>query len=159
MTETSSETSEEYEIIVDELDEEACWRLAAQAAFGRVAFIQDFELWILPVNTAVVDGCVVFRTADASMLHAAGDSSMVAFEADHTDRVNETGWSVLVRGRLRDVTDNPDTGTWHELTVRPWAPGPRNRKMAIEPSAISGRMIHRRRVLARPDRRPADRHS
>ncbi len=142
------ETGEEYEIVVDELDEENCWRLVAQEAFGRVAFIQDFELWIYPVNTAVVDGRVVFRTGDDSMLRAAGDSSMVAFEADHTDRINETGWSVLVRGRLRDVTDNPVTGAWHELTVRPWAPGPRNRRMAIEPSAISGRTISRRRVLA-----------
>ena len=145
------ETVDEYEIAVDQLDEETCWRLIAQEAFGRVAFIQDFELWILPVNASVVDGRVVFRTGDDSMLHAAGDSSMVAFEADHTDRLSETGWSVLVRGRLRDVTDHPTEGAWHELTVRPWAPGLRNRRMAIEPSAISGRMIHRRRLL--PGRR------
>jgi uncharacterized protein len=152
MGETSNEYSEEYEVTVDELDEETCWRLVAQEGFGRVAFIHDFELWILPVNTAVVGGRVVFRTADDSMLRAAGNNSMVAFEADHTDRVNETGWSVVVRGRLRDVTDKPETGAWHELTVRPWAPGPRNRRMLIDPSAISGRMINRRRLLA--GRRP-----
>jgi hypothetical protein len=85
------------------------------------------------------------------MLRAAGNNSLVAFEADHTDRVTETGWSVLVRGRLRDVTDTPTAGAWHELTVRPWLPGPRNRRMLIEPSAVSGRMINRRRLL--PGRR------
>lgn len=146
-----SETYDEYEIIVDELDDETCWRLIAQEAFGRVAFIYDFELWILPVNAAVVGGRVVFRTSDDSMLRAAGNNSLVAFEADHTDRVTETGWSVLVRGRLRDVTDTPTAGAWHELTVRPWLPGPRNRRMLIEPSAVSGRMINRRRLL--PGRR------
>jgi uncharacterized protein len=140
-------TDDEYAITVDELDEETCWRLVAQQAFGRVAFIHEFELWILPVNAAVVGGRVVFRTTDDSMLCAAGDNSLVAFEADHTDRITETGWSVLVRGRLRDVTDTPATGAWHELTVRPWAPGPRNRRMQIEPSAISGRMIRRRRLF------------
>jgi nitroimidazol reductase NimA-like FMN-containing flavoprotein (pyridoxamine 5'-phosphate oxidase superfamily) len=146
------ETDDEYEIIVDDLDEETCWHLVAQEVVGRVAFIHDFELWILPVNSAVVGGRVVFRTSDDSMLRAAGDNSLVAFEADHADRVNETGWSVLVRGRLRDVTDKPETGAWHDLTVRPWLPGPRNRRMVIEPSAISGRMIQRRRLL--PGRRP-----
>ena len=144
------DTNGEYEITVDDLDEDMCWRLVAQAAVGRVAFIHDFELWVLPVNSAVVGGRVVFRTSDDSMLRAAGDNSLVAFEADHTDRVNETGWSVLVRGRLRDVTDTPITGAWHELTVRPWAPGPRNRRMLIEPSAVTGRRIHRRRVLSGP---------
>jgi nitroimidazol reductase NimA-like FMN-containing flavoprotein (pyridoxamine 5'-phosphate oxidase superfamily) len=142
---------DQYESTVDELDEETCWRLIAQEAFGRVAFIHDFELWILPVNSAVVGGRVVFRTTEDSMLRSAGDNSLCAFEVDHTDRVNETGWSVLVRGRLRDVTDTPASGAWHELTVRPWAPGPRNRRMLIEPSAISGRMIRRRRIL--PGRR------
>ena len=154
MGETSEAYGEEYEVTVDELDEETCWRLVAQEAFGRVAFIYDFELWVLPVNAAVVDRRVVFRTTDDSMLRAAGNSSLVAFEADHTDRVNETGWSVLVRGRLRDVTNDPIRGAWHELTVRPWAPGARNRRMAIETAAISGRMIHRRRLLA--GRRPTN---
>ena len=144
------ETADEYEIAVDELDEETCWRLVTREAFGRVAFIHDFELWILPVNIAVVAGRVVFRTTDVGMLRAAGDNSMVAFESDHTDRVTQTGWSVLVRGRLRDVTDTPAAGAWHELTVRPWAPGRRDRRMLIEPSAISGRIIHRR--LVRPGR-------
>ena len=148
MGENNNEYSEEYEVTVDVLDEETCWRLVGQAGFGRVAFIHDFELWILPVNAAVVGERVVFRTTDDSMLRAAGDNSLCAFEADHTDRVNETGWSVLVRGRLRDVTDTPAGGAWHELTVRPWAPGARNRRMLIEPSAITGRTIHRRRLLA-----------
>lgn len=136
----------QHEVVVEELDVAACWRLVAQAKFGRVAFIHDFELWILPVNAAVVGERVVFRTSDDSMLRAAGNNSMVAFEADHADGASETGWSVLMRGRLRDVTDTPISGAWHELTARPWAPGSKNRRMVIEPSAVSGRTIRRRSV-------------
>jgi nitroimidazol reductase NimA-like FMN-containing flavoprotein (pyridoxamine 5'-phosphate oxidase superfamily) len=139
----------EYDIIVDELDEETCWRLLSQAGFGRVGFVHGDEVMVLPVNSAISAERVVFRTADDAMLAAAGDGSIVAFEADHTDRMVESGWSVLVRGRMWDVTDRPETETWHELTVRPWAPGARSRWMSIEPTAITGRRIHRQRKLQR----------
>ncbi|MGD9700896.1 MAG: pyridoxamine 5'-phosphate oxidase family protein [Acidimicrobiia bacterium] len=137
----------EYDIFVDELEEPTCWRLLSRADFGRVGFIHDGELMVLPVNSAVSSHRVVFRTAGGSMLARAGNGSIVVFESDHTDRVAESGWSVLVRGQLWDVTDRPETESWHEFAVRPWAPGPQDRWMAIEPSAISGRMIHRNRHL------------
>jgi uncharacterized protein len=140
---------DEFEIMVEELDEPSCWRLLSRAGFGRVGLMHDGEIVVLPVNAAVVDRRVVFRTADESML-AAGDGTTVAFEADHTDRVAESGWSVLVRGRLVDVTERPETATWHELTVRPWLPGPRNRWMVVDPAAVTGRSVHRRRILPHP---------
>jgi uncharacterized protein len=139
--------NDEYDIIVDELDEETCWRLLARAGFGRVGFVKEEAVIVLPVNSAVSDGRVIFRTAGDTSLAAAGDGSVVAFEADHTDRVAESGWSVVVRGRLWDVTDRPETATWNEFAVRPWAPGPRNRWMLIEPTLVTGRMIQRHRNL------------
>lgn len=141
---------DEFEIFVEELDEPTCWRLLARAGFGRVGFVHDGELLVLPVNAAVVEHRVVFRTADDSMLCVAGDGSKVAFEADHTDRVSESGWSVLVRGHLVDATDRAETASWHELTVRPWLPGPRTRWMVVEPTAVTGRAVQRRRILAHP---------
>jgi nitroimidazol reductase NimA-like FMN-containing flavoprotein (pyridoxamine 5'-phosphate oxidase superfamily) len=139
--------NDEYEIIVNELDEETCWRLLARAGFGRVGFVKDDAVIVLPVNAAVSDQRVIFRTADETSLAAAGDGSVVAFETDHTDLVAESGWSVVVRGRLWDVTERPETATWHEFAVRPWAPGPRNRWMLIEPTLVTGRMIQRHRNL------------
>jgi nitroimidazol reductase NimA-like FMN-containing flavoprotein (pyridoxamine 5'-phosphate oxidase superfamily) len=141
---------DEYDIIVDDLDEPTCWRLLGRAGFGRVGFVVDGEITVLPVNAALSQHRVVFRTAEGTSLASAGTGSDVVFEADHTDRVMESGWSVIVRGRLWDVTDRPETSTWHELVVRPWAPRPRNVWMMIEPERITGRMIHRHRNL--PDR-------
>lgn len=137
----------DYDILVDELDEPTCWRLMVRAGFGRVGFMQGDDLIVLPVNAAVSEQRVIFRTADGTSLAAAGTGSAVAFEADHTDRVAESGWSVLVKGRLWDVTDRPETANWHELAVRPWVPAPRNRWMMIEPTSVTGRMIHRHRNL------------
>lgn len=138
---------DEYDIMIDVLDEATCWRLAVRAGFGRVGFVLDDEVTVLPVNVAVTDGRVVFRTSSDTSLARAGNGSSVAFETDHTDRVAESGWSVVIRGRLWDVTDRPETADWHQLLVRPWAPPPREVWMAIEPSAVTGRMIHRHRHL------------
>jgi uncharacterized protein len=138
---------DEYDIIVDELDDASCWRLLERAGFGRVGFCQGDEVVVLPVNAGVMHARVVFRTAAGTSLARAGDGSVVAFEADHTDRVAESGWSVVVRGRLWDVTDRPEVATWHELAVHPWAPPPRDRWMMIEPTMVTGRMIQRHRNM------------
>lgn len=138
---------DEYDITMDELDEATCWRLATRVGFGRVGFVLDDEIMVHPVNVAVTEGRVVFRTSSGSSLARAGDGSSVAFETDQTDRVAESGWSVLIRGRLRDVTGRPESAAWHQLLVRPWAPPPQEVWMTIEPSAVTGRMIHRHRHL------------
>lgn len=138
---------EEYDVTVDEVDEEMCWRLVTRAGFGRVGFIHDGEVAVLPVNATVSQHRVVFRTAVGTSLAAAGDGSAVVFEADDTDRMAESGWSVVVRGRLWDVTERTETKSWNERLVRPWAPSSRDVWMMIEPSSITGRRIERRRIL------------
>jgi hypothetical protein len=140
--------AEKYEIVMDELDEDTCWRLLGRAGFGRVAFIREGDLAVLPVNSTVVDRRVVFRSGWTSSLASLGAGAHVAFEADHTDLVAESGWSVLVRGLLWDVTERPESKGWSEFAVHPWAPPPRDRWMMIEPTLVTGRMIQRHRRLA-----------
>ena len=145
---------DDYDISMSDLDEETCWRLVARAGFGRVAFVDDnFELAVLPVNAGVHDRSVIFRTSSATSLARRGAGSEVTFEADHTDRVAESGWSVVVHGRLWDVTDEA-AADWNELAVRAWAPPPRDRWMKIEPSRVSGRMLERHRRFEAGQRVP-----
>ncbi|HEY5877090.1 MAG TPA: pyridoxamine 5'-phosphate oxidase family protein [Ilumatobacteraceae bacterium] len=138
---------DEFDIIVDVLDESTCWRLMSRSGFGRLGFMHGDELMVLPVNAAVSENRVVFRTTHDSMFARVGDGTKVVFEVDQTDRVAESGWSVLLRGRLWDVTGRPETATWQELSVHPWAQGARDRWMAIEPTAVSGRRVLRHRTL------------
>ena len=145
---------DEYDVALSDLDEETCWRLLARAGFGRVGFVDpDGDVVVLPVNAGVHEGCVVFRTSSTTSLARQGNGSRVAFEADHTDRTAESGWSVMVRGRLWDVSDTVSSG-WNELAVRAWAPPPRDRWMVIEPSRVTGRMLERHRRLDRGQRVP-----
>lgn len=139
---------DDYEIVAEEIDEPTCWRLLARAGFGRVGFVQDGAVVVLPVNAAVSGRRVVFRTGDRTGLAAADDGAVVAFEADHTDQVAESGWSVLVRGHLHVVTDGTETARLRETGLHPWAPGATDRWMTITPTKITGRMIQRHRNLS-----------
>jgi nitroimidazol reductase NimA-like FMN-containing flavoprotein (pyridoxamine 5'-phosphate oxidase superfamily) len=138
-------TAGEHQYIVnyDDLEEAVCWRLVDRVPVGRVGFVFDGEPFVLPVNCVVVDGKIAFRTAGDSMLHTLGDGARVAFEADHVDPVDESGWSVLVRGNLWEVVDEELRGRLVGTPTHPWAPGPINRWMIIVPSVVSGRSITR----------------
>jgi uncharacterized protein len=142
--------TDHYEVNLEVLDDATCWRLLARAGFGRIAFFHDDELHVLPVNAAIKAEKVIFRALDGSLLAAAGHGATVAFESDEIDLSAESGWSVLVRGSLWDVTDTPAATAWDELTVRSWAPGRRGRWMCVEPAAVTGRILSRQRVLDRP---------
>lgn len=127
----------------DDLEEAVCWRLVNSVAVGRVGFVFDGEPFVLPVNCAVIDGKIAFRTAGDSMLHTLGDGARVAFEADHLDPDHESGWSVLIRGNLWNVVDEELRRRLVEAPTHPWAPGPIHSWMIIVPSVVSGRSITR----------------
>ncbi|MGW4546652.1 pyridoxamine 5'-phosphate oxidase family protein [Streptomyces violaceorubidus] len=71
------------------------------------------------------EGTIAFRTAPGVATAAAVDSE-VAFEVDHIDDSTSQGWSVLVVGRCRTVTDPEEvrrlTASAH---TEPWACGRR----------------------------------
>jgi nitroimidazol reductase NimA-like FMN-containing flavoprotein (pyridoxamine 5'-phosphate oxidase superfamily) len=127
----------------EDLEESVCWRLVSRVAIGRVGFVYDGEPMVLPVNSMLIEGKIAFRTAGDSMLHELGDGEVVAFEADHVDPVSESGWSVLVRGHLWEVTDQALLDQLAASPTHPWAPGVIDRWMAITPSKVSGRSITR----------------
>ncbi|MFF9208853.1 MULTISPECIES: helix-turn-helix domain-containing protein [unclassified Streptomyces] len=124
-----------------ELGAEECRRLLDDHGVGRLAVLTADGLVVVPVNYSVVDGAVVFRTDPrATPGRAAG--RRVAFEVDRIDEAFSAGWSVLVQGRARTVTDPEEV---RRLTERaystPWAGGERTLWMRIDPVGISGRRI------------------
>ena len=82
---------DEFDIIVDVLDESTCWRLMSRSGFGRLGFMHGDELMVLPVNAAVSENRVVFRTTNYLMFARVGDGTKVVVEVDQTDRVAESG--------------------------------------------------------------------
>ncbi|MBU3870370.1 pyridoxamine 5'-phosphate oxidase family protein [Streptomyces sp. 4503] len=124
-----------------ELDPTECRARLATHGVGRISVSTPRGPVIFPVNYSVIDDAVVFRTApDAAMAAAAGAEA--AFEVDHIDEALSQGWSVLVVGRARQVTE---PAAIRELADKaftaPWPGGSRDLWLRIEPTSITGRRI------------------
>lgn len=133
---------------IEVLDVADCWRRLASQPIGRVAFIDADVPHVLPVNYAVDDGSLVFRT---SSLFADVDAPVpIAFETDQSEPESRTGWSVVVRGSLARVVDADDIERYERAGLSGWAPGERNLWFRIVPRRVTGRAIGRRRSGAAP---------
>lgn len=130
-----------------ELEEETCRRLACGTSFGRVVFDDDDGPVAFPVNALFTQDRVLFRTApDSALDRSAGRGQYVSYEMDEIDTVNESGWSVLVRGHAKPLADPATLASVADTDVRPWAPEGRDRWIEIAVERISGRIIRRHRL-------------
>ena len=134
------------ERVIEELDEDQCLQLISGGGIGRIAYISRFGPAVLPVNYALQDGAVVFRTA----AHGPLDEDLrtgitnadyrVAFEIDSIDLATRRGWSVLIQGPAHHLAgDERDAAA--AARVEPWAPGDREMMVRIVPSRITGRRV------------------
>jgi hypothetical protein len=124
------------------IDPDECRRLLAADEIGRLAILDGTTPAVFPVNYVLDGEAIVFRTAPGTKL-SEGPRARVAFEIDHFDRAERTGWSVVVAGRLEEVT-HYDAATFErvsDLPVEPWAGGEKAHLMLIRPDRISGRRI------------------
>ncbi|MGP8001213.1 MAG: pyridoxamine 5'-phosphate oxidase family protein [Streptosporangiaceae bacterium] len=119
---------------------EECLGLLGSVPLGRVAFLCDGEVVVLPVNHALDGQAIVFRTAPGSKLSAAADEGLVSFEADYYDPWTQAGWSVLVTGRATVVYEEAETQRLGRLGLEPWITAvQRPYWISIRPTAVTGR--------------------
>ncbi|GAA4931675.1 hypothetical protein GCM10023237_62280 [Streptomyces coeruleoprunus] len=134
-----------------DLGPEECWTLLGTHGVGRVAVTSHEGPAILPVNYLVAGREVAFRTSPDSV-PAKAASGEVAFEVDHIDDAFSQGWSVLVVGAARTVTDPDGVRDLEEHAfTSPWAGGERDLWVAIAPARVTGR-----RILVRHTHEPPD---
>ena len=124
-----------------ELTRSECFELLAGERLGRVAVADDLGPVVFPVNFVLDRHTVVFRTEAGTKLHAAGRGARVCFEVDHGDAITRTGWSVIVRGEITEVTDRSELARLAALPLQVWAPGVRDRLVRILPAVLTGRRI------------------
>lgn len=122
-----------------ELTAAESWRLLAGTSLGRIVFTQHAMPAIRPVNHLLDDQTVIIRShlGAAIVGRAAGDGTVVCYEADDIDPVRHTGWSVIVTGMARLVRDPAAVSRYQQL-LQPWADGQMDYVIAIEPQIITG---------------------
>ncbi len=123
------------------LTEEQCWELLAGQQVGRLAVNDAHGPVILPVNYVVHAGTVVIRSDPGTKRAAAVHSLPAAFEVDHVDDHRRLGWSVLVRGRLVEVTDPAERSRLDALALAPYVGGAKTHYLQLIEPTVSGRRI------------------
>ena len=119
------------------LDVEECLVLLRWENIGRLAFgVRGEAPIVVPVNFAVHDGDIYFRSDDGTKLDRLREQP-VSLQVDRFDQYRRIGWSVLVRGVAHEI----DAAELPDLEVDPWAPGTKAHWVRIVPSAISGRRL------------------
>ncbi len=123
------------------LDPEACWTLLAGEEVGRLAVSVAGQPDIFPLNFAVVDRTIVFRTGEGTKLLSVVIGPAVAFEVDGYDAAAGVAWSVVVKGTAEEVPvfDKVDDLA---VPVFPWSATPKSRFVQVVPEEITGLRFH-----------------
>ncbi len=126
-----------------DLDRTEALRLLGSVSLGRVVFTRQALPTVRPVNHVLDGGDIVIRTHEAAALtsHARrGEDGgvVVAYEADAIDPETHLGWSVVVTGYARLVTDPAELARLREL-LQPWAPpDDMDQAVRIRPDLVTG---------------------
>ena len=123
------------------LDRAECLRLLGTVTLGRIGISSGALPVILPVNFRLVGDRIVFRTSAGTKLDAATRGAVVAFEVDAMDPFEHTGWSVMVTGVARQVTDPAELDAIQPDHVARWAPFGDDCIVAVSTDIVSGRRI------------------
>lgn len=128
------------------LDETECRLLLDCSEIGRVAVMLDNYPAIFPVTFRFVDGRVIFFTGEGTKLSSVIADGKAAFEVDWFDPLSRSGWSVVVVGTARALTDPRDpelARAVERLHIHPWTPADRPYVVVLQPDHISGRRLPR----------------
>lgn len=134
------------------LSDTECWRLLAGAQLGRLVTTVDGESSIFPVNFAVHDRTVLFRTALGTKLVSAVINDRVLFEVDHHDGAE--GWSVIVKGTARTLRSDEELDTADRAGLISWTAPAKGHVVRIRPLTVTGR-----RFVLDPDLIAAGHHN
>ncbi|MGW0880131.1 pyridoxamine 5'-phosphate oxidase family protein [Streptomyces sp. NPDC002671] len=129
-----------------DLDRAEALRLLGSVRLGRVVFTRQALPTIRPVNHILDSGDIVIRTHEGAALtsHARQSDSagvVVAYEADAIDPDTHLGWSVVVTGYARLVTDPAELARIRGL-LDPWVPQQgMDQAVRIRPELVSGVLL------------------
>lgn len=135
--------------VTQRLDEAECLRLIAAGGVGRIGYTGRFGPTILPVNFALFEQTIVFRTGQHSPMGEdlrtgiADAEYKVAFEVDEIIPATREGWSILIQGSAHHVDSASELAAVRESGVETWPGGEKDLFIRIVPDRITGRRIRR----------------
>lgn len=138
------------------LTEAECWELLASESVGRLAVDVGGRPDIFPVNYVVDDRTLVFRSGPGTKLAGAVLGRHVAVEIDGLEDVDDSVWSVVVKGIAREIDSMEERFAADDLPLYPWIASQKANFVRITPELTTGRRF--RVVEGVRDRAPAREH-
>ncbi len=127
---------------ISELTTGECLDLLRTTTVGRIGTVTPSGLVILPVSYVLVKEAIVFRTLPYGVIAEHAHDVDVAFEVDHLDEEQRTGWSVLATGPSRRIEDPQQVAEIRSGSDPvPWADEQRNLYFRIGWTGLTGRRI------------------
>ncbi|OBF47176.1 pyridoxamine 5'-phosphate oxidase [Mycobacterium sp. 852002-50816_SCH5313054-b] len=114
-----------------------CWDLMGGVTLGRLVTSVDGQPEIFPVNYAVQNRTVLFRTAEGTKLVSTAINNRVLFEVD--DHNVAEGWSVIVKGRARSLRTNEQIEEAERAQLLPWTSTEKTHYVRVVPEVVTGR--------------------
>ena len=124
---------------VQEMAVDECWEKLAGIELGRVVVSVDDEIDIFPVNYVASEGRIFFRTAPGSKLLKLTINSSVLFEVDASSPAEGWAWSVIIRGKARNLVSSSEILEADTLALTPWIATLKYEYVEITPDQITGR--------------------
>ncbi|MDO5634826.1 MAG: pyridoxamine 5'-phosphate oxidase family protein [Micrococcus sp.] len=119
------------------LNEEQCWKLLSRTHHARLGLSFQGEVDIIPVNIAVKDRAVYFRTAPGSKLAELTVNPRVAVQADGI--LSDQAWAVLGHGTAERLESEADIAEAEALGITPWVPTLKDFFVRISLDSVTGR--------------------
>jgi nitroimidazol reductase NimA-like FMN-containing flavoprotein (pyridoxamine 5'-phosphate oxidase superfamily) len=123
-----------------ELTRAECLSLLGTISLGRLMFTLEALPAIRPVSHIVDDGNVIIRShlgAAVAGVAQQADGAVVGYEADTIDPQTHVGWSVVITGVARLVTD-PAQVAGYQRELRQWRTGESDYVISVSPELVSG---------------------
>lgn len=121
------------------LDIQQCWELLASVEVGRLAVSAAGDIDIFPLNFAIDDGAILFRSAEGTKLVEVVLAGRVAFEVDGYEPAHGRAWSVVAKGSAELLDRFSEIHHAQDLPLFPWNASPKERFVRIVPDRLSGR--------------------
>ena len=126
--------------LLRELPTTESMRLLGSVPLGRIVFTVGALPTIRPVNHIVDDGAIIIRSHEGAAIVSAASGVtdvVVAYEADAIDPADHLGWSVVVTGLARLVTEPAEIARY-QASMRPWVVGQMDYVIRIHPQMVTG---------------------
>ena len=124
---------------IETLSPEECRRRLSEGGVACLALPEvDGAPVLRPVNFVLDDDALVVRTGEGRIFDAAQRSVPAALLLHGIDKLEHTGWSVIATGAL---TEREGDARHDALPLRAWAPGRKERFVALALEELSGLRI------------------